>query len=43
MINWYVRRGYTKTDRREPYLTAPVRSAKGMKGDLYFVIMEKEL
>lgn len=43
MISWYIRRGYTKTDRTEPFPYAQVGNCKAIRGDLYFVIMEKEL
>lgn len=43
MIEWYIRRGYTKTDRTEPFQYGQLRNGKAMRGDLYFVIMEKYL
>jgi GNAT superfamily N-acetyltransferase len=43
MIDWYIRRGYTKTDRTESFPYAHLVNGKALSDDLYFVIMEKEL
>lgn len=43
MIDWYVRRGYTKTNRTEEYPYAEVGRREGLRDDLYFVILEKQL
>ncbi|KAK2616212.1 hypothetical protein QQS21_000844 [Conoideocrella luteorostrata] len=43
LIEWYVRRGYTKTERTAPFPYSHLVNGKALRNDLYFVILEKEL
>ncbi|OAQ60332.1 GCN5-related N-acetyltransferase (GNAT) domain-containing protein [Pochonia chlamydosporia 170] len=43
LIDWYVRRGYTLTDRTKPFPYAHLVNGKALREDLHFVVLEKQL
>ncbi|KAH6605539.1 hypothetical protein Trco_004692 [Trichoderma cornu-damae] len=43
LIQWYIRRGYTKTGRTKPFPYAELVNGKAMRDDLYFSVLEKAL
>lgn len=43
LISWYVRRGYTKTDRTKPFPYEHLVEGKALRDDLYFTVLVKEL
>ncbi|OAA44151.1 Acyl-CoA N-acyltransferase [Metarhizium rileyi] len=43
LIDWYIRRGYTKTDQKRPFPYAHLVNGKALRDDLYFVVLEKQL
>jgi len=43
LIDWYIRRGYTKTERTSPFPYAQLVNGKALRDDLYFVVLEKSL
>lgn len=43
LIDWYIRRGYTKTEKTKPFPYAHLVNGKALRDDLYFVVLEKEL
>jgi N-acetylglutamate synthase-like GNAT family acetyltransferase len=43
MIDWYLRRGYSKTERTVPYLQPQLANGEAVSRDMYFIIVEKEI
>ncbi|KAL7815211.1 acyl-CoA N-acyltransferase [Trichoderma gracile] len=43
LIAWYVRRGYTVTEKRKPFPYAELVGGKALRDDLYFVVLIKAL
>ena len=43
LIDWYVRRGYARTQRTAPFPYAHLVNGKALRDDLYFVVLEKAL
>jgi ribosomal protein S18 acetylase RimI-like enzyme len=43
LIAWYERRGYTRTGKTQPFHYDDLRFGKALRGDLEFVILEKQL
>lgn len=43
LIEWYVRRGYVRTERTAPFPYEGLVNGKALRDDLYFVILEKSL
>ncbi|KAM3429365.1 hypothetical protein NHJ13734_008212 [Beauveria thailandica] len=43
VINFYVRRGFVKTERTKPFPYAELVNGKALRLDLYFVVLEKKL
>lgn len=43
LIAWYLRRGYALTGETQPFPYGDNRFGKPLRGDLYFVVLEKDL
>ena len=43
LIDWYIRRGYTKTEKTKPFPYEELEDHGALRDDLHFVILEKEL
>lgn len=43
LIDWYVRRGYTKTERTSPFPYNQYEHIQALRDDLHFIILEKRL
>ncbi|KAM0521281.1 hypothetical protein ACHAPE_002758 [Trichoderma viride] len=43
LINWYERRGYTRTEKREPFPYSSLVGGKALRDDLYFSVLAKAL
>lgn len=43
LISWYMRRGYTLTDRTLPFPYGELVNGKALRDDLYFKVLEKAL
>ncbi|TFA99674.1 hypothetical protein CCMA1212_008499 [Trichoderma ghanense] len=43
LIAWYVRRGYTLTEKRKPFPYGELVGGKALRDDLYFVVLIKAL
>ncbi|KAL6874839.1 acyl-CoA N-acyltransferase [Trichoderma novae-zelandiae] len=43
LIEWYIRRGYTLTDKRKPFPYGELVGGKALRDDLYFVVLIKAL
>ncbi|KAK8913289.1 hypothetical protein H634G_08481 [Metarhizium anisopliae BRIP 53293] len=43
LVDWYIRRGYTKTEKTRPFPYGHLVNGQALRDDLYFVVLEKEL
>ncbi|PNY27937.1 Uncharacterized protein TCAP_02135 [Tolypocladium capitatum] len=43
LISWYVRRGYVKTERTEPFPYTDLINGMALRDDLHFAVLEKDL
>lgn len=43
IISWYLRRGYTKSDRTAPFPYEHLVEGKALRDDLYFSVLTKDL
>ncbi|EHK44473.1 hypothetical protein TRIATDRAFT_151086 [Trichoderma atroviride IMI 206040] len=43
LIDWYVRRGYTRTDKKEPFPYGSLVGGEALRDDLYFSVLVKAL
>jgi GNAT superfamily N-acetyltransferase len=43
LIAWYERRGYTLTGETQPFPYGDERFGRPLRGDLYFVVLEKDI
>ncbi|WP_375501318.1 GNAT family N-acetyltransferase [uncultured Jatrophihabitans sp.] len=43
LINWYVRRGYTRTGERRPFPYEGLVNGRALRDDLYFEVLTKQL
>jgi hypothetical protein len=43
LVAWYERRGYALTSEVKPYPYVDQRFGRPLRGDLHFVVMEKDI